>query len=111
MNIVFASGERYLWADKLCIVQDDTEVTQDLMSKMDAIYAGAVLAIVTLAGADANSNIPGVQRKTRLLESAVRGNGSIKLEVELSIDELFKNTRYEDRAWTFQERILSRRCL
>ena len=64
MDLVSALGERHLWVNTLCIVQDD------LISKIDDIYAGAVAMIVTLVRKDANSDIPGVRRRTRILGPA-----------------------------------------
>jgi len=70
MDLVSALGERHLWVDTLCIVQDDEETKHDLISKIDVIYAGAVAVIVTLVCKDSNPDIPGVRRRTRILRPA-----------------------------------------
>jgi len=48
-------------------VQDDEETKHDLISKIDVLYTGAVAMIVTLVCKDANSDIAGVRRRTRIL--------------------------------------------
>lgn len=50
MTLVSALGERYLWVDALCIVQDDEEDPAMQVENMDSIYAGALLT--TIAAAD-----------------------------------------------------------
>ena len=54
MDLVSALGERHLWVDTLCIVQDNEETKHDLISKIDAIYARAVAMIMILVRKDAN---------------------------------------------------------
>ncbi|KAH7399219.1 heterokaryon incompatibility protein-domain-containing protein, partial [Phaeosphaeria sp. MPI-PUGE-AT-0046c] len=46
--------ERYLWVDRLCIVQDDSEAggTKSEVGRMDKIYAGAYLTIIAAAPDD-----------------------------------------------------------
>jgi len=65
MYLVFALGERYLWIDSLCIVQDDTEQKHYYISRMDVIYSNAVATIVALSGKDANAGLPGIRPGSR----------------------------------------------
>lgn len=54
-------GERYLWVDRLCIIQDDVphhKATQ--LEQMMTIYRQARFTIVALAGEDASYGLPGV---------------------------------------------------
>ncbi|KAH9863969.1 hypothetical protein J1614_009902 [Plenodomus biglobosus] len=64
-------GERYLWVDRTCIDQTNAQQKKDLISKMDAIYAGAEFTIVCAAG-DARSGIPGVRATPRNPQPWVR---------------------------------------
>ncbi|KAK6842849.1 hypothetical protein PG987_003709 [Apiospora arundinis] len=60
MGLTRIMGERYLWVDALCIVQDDNEETRSQLQLMGAIYASAKLTIVALDG-DASDGIPGLE--------------------------------------------------
>lgn len=48
VRVVGWLGERYLWVDRVCIVQDDAE-TLSQVSRMDHVYAGAHLTIIAAA--------------------------------------------------------------
>lgn len=48
MSVTAVLGERYLWVDRLCIVQNDAG-TLDQVTRMDKIYAGAYLTIIAAA--------------------------------------------------------------
>jgi hypothetical protein len=58
-------GERYLWVDSLCIVQDDPQEKHGQIANMDAIYGNAILTINAAAGQDANAGLPGVRPLSR----------------------------------------------
>jgi Heterokaryon incompatibility protein (HET) len=60
MELVSLIGERYLWVDCLCLVQDDEEDMGDGISKMDLVYRGAKAIIVATTGVDANAGLPGI---------------------------------------------------
>ncbi|PVH93280.1 hypothetical protein DM02DRAFT_465989, partial [Periconia macrospinosa] len=50
-------GERFLWVDALCIVQDDWEELRETIGAMDVIYAAATLTIVAASGTDSSSGL------------------------------------------------------
>jgi hypothetical protein len=81
---------------------------------MDSIYSQAVATIVALSSMDAASGLPGV-RKDSLLPSCVSETiHELGIEAKASppaIIEYISTACYESRAWTFQERLLSKRCL
>ncbi|OCL10873.1 hypothetical protein AOQ84DRAFT_256171, partial [Glonium stellatum] len=60
IKFVSQIGERHLWIDALCIVQDNPLEKMDLINQMDKIYQNAFLTIVAAAGRDANAGLPGV---------------------------------------------------
>ena len=101
-------GERYLWVDALCIVQDDLEDVQRQTAAMDSVFSGAALTIAAAAGDDADHGLPGLSagfrrnppRKIRLTE---------KLSLLRTADHELTESSWESRGWTFQERVLSRR--
>ncbi len=53
-------GQRYLWVDRLCIVQDDTQYKTAQLSFMSSIYANSYFTIVAADGKDANAGLRGV---------------------------------------------------
>ncbi|KAF6816436.1 hypothetical protein CPLU01_13863 [Colletotrichum plurivorum] len=50
MKLVQALGERYLWADAICIAQDDTGHRTEQIQLMGAIYASATFTIIAAHG-------------------------------------------------------------
>ncbi|KAL5325294.1 hypothetical protein ACEPPN_006419 [Leptodophora sp. 'Broadleaf-Isolate-01'] len=129
ISLVKSLDERYLWADALCIVQDDSVNKQNELNKMDTIYSQAFATIVAVGGLDANSGIPGVRPDTRLpqdIQSITISNNSPNLEyiptgqsneqihvvsTPMSLSLMLETSKWESRAWTFQERLLSKRCI
>jgi hypothetical protein len=60
MGLVNLLGLRYLWVDRLCIVQDDPANKTAQINSMGYIYGGAYLTIVATAGYDANHGLKGI---------------------------------------------------
>ncbi|CZR66050.1 uncharacterized protein PAC_15951 [Phialocephala subalpina] len=136
--LVRGLNERYLWVDALCIVQDDLENKMRDIKRMDVIYSRAFATVVALQGASADAGLPGVRPGTRSpqqVEMLVTDAESTDLDYSpdfhldpKSADRKEKVTlhlvatppplhlaletsHWETRGWTFQERLLSRRCL
>jgi hypothetical protein len=63
MEVCRKVGQRYLWVDRLCILQDDNSghKTKQL-DQMSAIYQQASFTIVASAGQDASYGLPGVSK-------------------------------------------------
>ncbi|KAB2573853.1 hypothetical protein DBV05_g7532 [Lasiodiplodia theobromae] len=117
IRLVHGTGERYLWVDALCIVQDDVRMQQTQIAQMHEIYAGAVFTIVAADGSNADSGLPGVHPNVRaqaqelislpgcdlatILSDLDTGEGGSKIAKSIWIQ----------RAWTMQEMLFSRRCL
>jgi hypothetical protein len=78
---------------------------------MHLIYGQSVLTIIALSGLDANAGLPGVRPNTRPLKYTPLGEDFALVANSQNLDLMMKNSHYETRGWTFQERILSRRCL
>jgi hypothetical protein len=51
--------QQYLWADALCIIQDDEQDKLNQIRNMDQIYDSANLTVASAAGDDANAGLPG----------------------------------------------------
>lgn len=103
-------GIRYLWVDSLCIVQDSNDKARQI-GQMDRIYGNATVTIVAADGVNANAGIEGVSRNSK------RRDGQLAEEVKPQINVLIPLTHapqihpWDTRAWTLQEKLLSRRLL
>lgn len=104
-------GERYLWVDRLCIVQDDSESKMQQINAMDRIYHMASLTVV--AAVPPGMGLPGVvgrPRRSPTLNHSRRFHPKLRIVMDnfrYTVLDSFWNTR----GWTFQERILSRRAI
>lgn len=110
LSVVRILGERYLWVDALCIVQDD-ETLAHLINNMAAVYANACLTIVAADGADAEAGLSGLKGI-----SAPRSNPCILTwpdgtQLNWPSEGGISNTTWNTRGWTFQEYLFSRRRL
>jgi hypothetical protein len=115
MELLLHLGERYLWADCLCIVQNDYAQKHLLIQQMDRVYSNAFATIAAVAGEDADCGLPGVLRTPRspYVLAGFFGHHFVAT-LEDSQDGVFgvlSSSTYDCRAWTFQERLMSRRCL
>jgi hypothetical protein len=139
VQFVIALKERYLWVDSLCIVQNDTVIKHNQILQMGSIYNGAVACLIGAVGADAGCGLAGVRSDTRTperrkvryedvylidpgpdeytsLKKPWDSSPYVKLERrvkprQLDLSDRLTNSHYNTRAWTFQERLLSRRCI
>ncbi|KAJ9656078.1 hypothetical protein H2201_008650 [Coniosporium apollinis] len=118
MELVYHLGEQYLWVDALSIVQNDQERKEEQIRQMDVIYSQAVLTIVATSGTTANASLPGVRKGTRdpIRQSVKVASNLLAYNAHLfsdppGLDAVLDLTHYETRAWTLQERLLSRRRL
>lgn len=109
---------RYLWIDSLCIIQDSESDKAKEISRMADIYANAEITISAACAESAWSGFlsrecsippPKLISPFRCFDGSV---GSIYLEERANLSE---DTKLEDpineRAWTLQESVLSRRLL
>jgi hypothetical protein len=104
MELTQGLGERYLWVDALCIIQDDEDDRNRAIGAMDAIYSSAFVTIIAASGTDSNSGLPGVRLGSRSISQDI-----LELSPQLRLilynekenhPELMRNTVYEIRAWT-----------
>ncbi|RYP91357.1 hypothetical protein DL770_002497 [Monosporascus sp. CRB-9-2] len=106
-------GFRYLWVDSLCILQDSVVDKGYQLAVMDRIYAEAALTIVAAGGDDANAGISGLHPGSRnIRQQTARYSAEFTL-VSLLPDwqGVVDGSTWNSRGWTYQERVLSRRCL
>ena len=111
MRFVGLMGERYLWVDALCIVQDD-ENTQTQLNHMGYIYNQAILTIVALSGDSADCPLPGVRPSSRPASPRPEViDGILWYPMLPTLHAEFHRSKHATRAWTFQETFLASRCL
>ncbi|KAF2462561.1 HET-domain-containing protein [Lindgomyces ingoldianus] len=121
---------RYLWVDRLCIVQDDEASIEGNIAQMASIYARSYFTIIATEG-DSGTGISGVQggSKPRCIgQELVEFDDLCFLAIERyefwgdedaltqevhfrGAYEIEQKRSWHKRAWTFQERVVSRRCL
>ncbi len=104
--------EQYLWVDSLCIIQDGPKDKHVQIKDMDCVYAGAVLTIVAAGGDDANAGLAGVRPGSRKVKQIVeKVSPETSLASPLPLQFKLDSSTWNIRAWTYQERLLSRRLL
>lgn len=127
MTITRELGLRYLWVDRYCIDQSDDAMKHRMIESMDAICkfidsnsmknlfltqkqdGCAELTIIAAAGTNPSHGLPGVSLPRIPVIPFVIGRqvyraiGGYRCEIDSSA--------WNSRGWTFQEALLSRRCL
>lgn len=101
-------GERFLWVDSLCIMQDTVD-KHDQIQQMDRIYQEAALTIIAAAGRDANAGLPGVSGPRDVRQRVLKIDGVRLANVVTSLDTSIASSFWQSRGWTFQESLLSAR--
>ena len=100
-------GLQYLWTDSLALIHDEGFQYHD-----DWVYARAALTVVAGSGKDANAGLPGVREESRTLHQEIEEvKPGLRLMVSHLAEDYISTSQWDSRAWTFQERMLSRRCL
>lgn len=108
-------GERFLWVDSLCIVQDDYEEKEEHLSCMGSIYANAYVTVAATGGT-AHSGLRGIENVTPPMERTTelrryaRSMQYLHKEIQAHHHKLQASV-WNHRAWTFQEQVFSRRLL
>lgn len=115
IRLVRVLGERYLWLDTLCIVQDDIETFKNQIQQMASIYAHARAVVVAADGADANYGLRGLREledaEPRCVEQITINFGQKTLlkRLQIAVHTSGKlEQKYWNRGWTFQEWLFAR---
>jgi hypothetical protein len=114
ITLVHATGERYLWVDSICIIQNDLKMQQAEIMRMGSIYSRALFTIIAAYGDHANCGLPGVEHGTREQVQRILKLGGCELLTVIDIHKTpsgIDGTTWAQRAWTFQERVMSNRVL
>jgi hypothetical protein len=112
ITLVPTLGLRYLWVDSLCIVQDSARSWKLNAFNMDLIYGHATL---TICGADGENATEGLRAMHRDKHNSAQHTAEVLPGCNLMLtkppESSIRRTTWDSRAWTFQERLLSRRTL
>lgn len=101
IDLVGSLGERYLWIDSLCLIQDDEQDVKLGIELMNSIYEGSFLTIVAGSGIDANAGLLGFNAKPRCAIQPIEElNAGLRMTVLHSIDKHLNASPYNGRAWT-----------
>jgi hypothetical protein len=115
IHFVKELGERWIWIDSLCIIQDDNDHKRHQIGQMDKVYGSSFLGIVA-AKCMANdalddSGLARYNQAARCRPRHIVKVAGMTLTVPFeSIDSLIQDSRYDGRKWTYQEWLLPR-CL
>ena len=124
-DLVERLGERFLWVDLLCVVQDDEADKKWYIPRMGAIYSGSLFTVVANGINGSQDGLPGVRPDARLRSQITFEIDGVTLISCLepkftfcSDPQAISKFREDDvvppwetRGWTLQERLLARRCL
>lgn len=113
MTVVEGMDQRYLWVDSMCILQDDDDPEKlEQMNSMDQIYGSAILTIVAADAANANVGLEGVREGSRsVMQLAEQLRPGFHIMAPTAVPQYLDQSPWNMRAWTMQERLLSRRLL
>ncbi|PYH77956.1 HET-domain-containing protein [Aspergillus uvarum CBS 121591] len=121
MEVVRGLDERYLWVDSLCILQGDSVEAREQIATMDRVYGSAFFTIVAAQGSDADHGLRGIKRyhfsfcepgRPRNIDQPVaKIKDDAHIIAPFPSEASLTHTTWNTRAWTFQERILSKRIL
>jgi hypothetical protein len=111
MTFTIEIGERYLWVDSLCIIQDDYNTKQLHLDNMAFIYANSYFTLVAAEGPNADHGLRGVGASKRDLSiHKIRlPSGSLVLNKPRAGFRL--DSIWNSRGWTLQESLFSRRLI
>ena len=106
-------GIDHIWLDRLCIDQEDEIQKQINIDTMGEVY-GAAFATIILAvpfQGKPEKGLPGHSAQ-RMTWRRVENVGRMKLATTLrSLEMTITTSKWNSRAWTFQEGLLSSRCI
>ena len=114
MTLTKAMNIRYLWVDRLCIIQDDFYHFRDQIQQMASVFANSYFTIIAADGNDANYGLHGVDSESSpryYKRSIFRFSESAHMVAQPEVESHRNPKVWHTRGWTFQERAVSRRTL
>lgn len=111
IKVTLELGFRYLWIDRYCIPQTDELVSKMHTANMDIIYSCATLTIVAACGKDASHGLPGVSRRSRVVQPPITVDGCVIRSAPPNPVRDIASSAWMTRAWTYHDAVLSKRRL
>ncbi|RSM19917.1 hypothetical protein CDV31_001277 [Fusarium ambrosium] len=111
INLIHGLGIKYIWIDALCIVQNSSHSWNLNARAMHLIYGNSTLTICAADGDDSNTGLLALDDKHTQPQVVVNYAEGVCLMLHRPAETSIEITRWNKRAWTFQERLLSKRCL
>lgn len=93
-------GQRFLWADRYCIDQNNHALRAEQISSMDSIYEQAWLTLTCL-GPDDQSGLPGVSLARHEPATVRLGEFDITILIT-NLQATIRHSVYNSRAWALQ---------
>lgn len=104
-------GYRYIWIDALCIMQDDIADWKNAAVEVPDIYNNAVLTITAGRSHDSRDGFLTERRPVKLPRRTEGSSRNLTSTFEVSLARNRAIGPADERAWCFQEALLSRRSL
>jgi hypothetical protein len=112
LQVCKSLGLRYLWVDLFCIDQTGSETKQIQIENMGNTYRNATVTLVAAIGKDSEAGLPGVRNYEGMCGQHVETIKEQKYITGLpTLEDQVRDGRWAERGWTFQEGLLSSRCL
>ncbi|KAK3722401.1 hypothetical protein LTR37_002392 [Vermiconidia calcicola] len=126
INLVRNLGLRYLWVDSICTVQDMKGTWDRYADVRHLVYGNAFLTICAADGNDADAGLRALsqdggdadagvdahfQPASRAPQCIESYSPNLQLMARYPLEAYVRQSKWHTRAWTFQERFLSKRCL
>ncbi|KAK8232554.1 heterokaryon incompatibility protein-domain-containing protein [Phyllosticta capitalensis] len=113
MYLTAAIGERFLWADALCIPHVDPAETKQELELMGAIYANALVVIIAADGTarDGLKGLKGVSEPRHVQQTVIPFRDDEHLILPTMPEPSSNKTQYYSRGWTYQEELLAKRTI
>ena len=105
-------GKRYLWVDSVCIDQSNEIEKRDQIGRMWSIYRGAYVTLIALSCKSADTGLPRfAPNRPFCPQLSCRIGGKRLVGLMPTLSHQIWMSHWGSRAWTFQEALLSHRCL
>jgi Heterokaryon incompatibility protein (HET) len=101
MQLLVNIGERYLWVDSMCLIQDNAEDLQKGIAMMSYIYQAAVVTVIAANSPDAGTGLPRMRSED---PKYVQYLSSVRPGLELmflrAADLHLRRSTWNTRGWT-----------
>ncbi|PQE09179.1 heterokaryon incompatibility protein [Rutstroemia sp. NJR-2017a BBW] len=104
-------GEKYIWIDSLCIVQDAGEEKLAALQDMGLVYSQALLMLCAADDRCLINGLRGVRVPRRVKQYTREMAPGFTLMVQFDYEAYLEYSVYNSRGWTYQEEQFSPRML